>query len=173
MKCQSSKFVIISIFTFLFGIGIVQVLPNLAFKKISENQPQLIQNIEPVTENKPINLDFCEEIKKNPNYPNAKPVQGLLMVSGGILNQRVCGSFPNREFDIKTREWTKDYVMIQVTVDENGFVISACVTTNPKFGKRFEKIAKGLRVRPMVLSGIHVKVTGVLIFDSKVKYSNP
>lgn len=172
MTCQSSKFILVSILTFLVSIGIVQVWQGFTSQVNLESKPQTVQNKADFSNYQPLKIDFCEELKKNPNYLNVEPTQIHHMVSGGILNQRVCDPLPYRDIDLKSRDWTKDYVMVNVTVDENGFVISASTITKPKFGKKFEKIAKGLRVRPTVINGMHVKCIGVLIFYPNENYSD-
>ena len=171
MKCQSSKFIIISIFTFLFGIGSVRVWQNITVQNNVETQPQSIQNFDPEVKKQPIQIDFCEEIKKNQKYPNAKLNQVSHRVSFGISNQRVCSNLPLEKTDLDKQIEGRDYIGVWIEVDENGFVVNASARTKSKFANRFEKLAKGLRVRPFEYKGVYAKSFGILIFYPNENYS--
>jgi hypothetical protein len=175
-------------FTFFVGVGIVQVwqsfFRNAEFESISrklESTDKIGRNIQtlPPTVQKKVALpkkrkgkiDFCEEIKRNPNYPNAEPSNFQLDISGGILNQKVCHPIPSQEFTLSSKNWNIKSVTVQITVDENGFVISASPVSTFEFGQRAAEFAKTLRIRPLVEGGTHLKCIGVLILFPTKNYS--
>jgi hypothetical protein len=173
MRCYSSKFLLISIMTFLVGVGIAQVWQSFNHlgklnPALPETEPiqQIVENGAPFIKKRQEKIDFCKEIEKDPSYPNAAP-SNFLTVSAGILNHRACPPFPYPTIRKNPGIYGRDYLNVQVTVDENGFVINASAISNQQisreFAVRIEELVKKLRIQPLIEEGTHLKSTGVLI----------
>ena len=87
-------------------------------------------------------------------------------ISGGVLNGKTT-SMPQPEYPPAARAvQASGTVNVQVTVDEQGQVVSAtAVSGHPLLKAAAEKAARSAKFSPTRLSGIPVKVTGVLVYN--------
>lgn len=168
MQCNSSKFLIISILTFLVGIGVVQVWQSFNnSNQISETKNRIISNVETervqLIQNNPCNE--LKKIEKTSNYGQ--------IVSVGVINQRMCNPIPFRPIDKERDIEGVDYVIVTVTVDQNGFIQEANSSTNSDFAKQVIKLSKNLRMPPVVLGGKSFRSVGLLVFYPKEGIPTP
>lgn len=87
-------------------------------------------------------------------------------VSGGVLNGKAI-SLPKPQYPpIARTAHASGTVTVQVTVDENGNVISAhAISGHPLLQASAVVAARSARFSPTKLSGVAVKVTGVLTYN--------
>ena len=87
-------------------------------------------------------------------------------VSGGVLNGKAT-SLPKPAYPaIAKAAHVSGAVNVQVTVDENGNVISArAVSGHPLLRASAESAARQAKFSPTKLSGQQVKVTGVIVYN--------
>lgn len=99
-----------------------------------------------------------------PPKPTPKPVPKT--VSGGVLNGKAT-SLPKPAYPAAARAVrAAGAVTVQVTIDENGRVISANATGgHPLLRAAAEGAARGARFSPTMLSGQPVKVTGIITYN--------
>ncbi|MDT7603514.1 MAG: periplasmic protein TonB [Acidobacteriota bacterium] len=105
----------------------------------------------------------------NTNMPPPPPVPGRASgaaVSGGILDSKAT-SKPDPAYPAVAKAVkASGAVVVQVTVDEQGKVISAhAVSGHPLLRASAEAAARQARFQPMLLSGRPVKVTGMLTYN--------
>jgi TonB family protein len=91
---------------------------------------------------------------------------GVATISGGVLDSKATSkpdpAYPAAAKAVKA----SGMVIVQVTVDEKGQVISAhAVSGHPLLKPSAEAAARQARFSPMVLSGRPVKVTGMLTYN--------
>jgi protein TonB len=100
-----------------------------------------------------------------PPLPTPKPVPKA-PVSGGVLNGKAI-SLPKPAYPaIAKTARASGTVVVQVTIDENGSVISANAISGPPLLRAAAvTAARGARFSPTKLSGQPVKVTGVINFN--------
>jgi TonB family protein len=100
------------------------------------------------------------------NDGEAPPPRILKPVSGGVLNGKAV-SLPVPVYpQLALRARTTGKVEIEVTVDENGKVISAVATNGPATLRDAAiEAAKHARFSPTKLSGAPVKVVGLIIYN--------
>jgi protein TonB len=87
-------------------------------------------------------------------------------VSGGVLNGKAI-SLPKPAYpQVAKAAHASGSVTVQVTIDENGGVISAvAVGGHPMLRAAAVQAARGARFSPTKLSGVPVKVTGTIIYN--------
>lgn len=87
-------------------------------------------------------------------------------ISGGVLNGKAI-SLPKPNYPAIARQaHASGTVVVQVTIDENGNVISAhAVSGHPLLQAVAVSAARGARFSPTKLSGQPVKVTGVITYN--------
>lgn len=87
-------------------------------------------------------------------------------ISGGVLNGKAI-SLPKPAYPaIAKAAHVSGTVNVQVTVDENGNVISArAVSGHPLLRASAESAARQAKFSPTKLSGQQVKVTGVIVYN--------
>jgi protein TonB len=100
-----------------------------------------------------------------PPLPEPKPTPPRAPISGGVLNGKAI-SLPRPAYPpIARQAHASGTVVVQVTIDENGGVISAhAVSGHPLLQAVAVAAARGARFSPTKLSGQPVKVTGVITY---------
>jgi periplasmic protein TonB len=108
----------------------------------------------------PTSVNISEE---PPPPPPPKP---RAPISGGVLNGKAI-SLPKPAYPpIARQAHASGTVVVQVTIDENGNVISAsAVSGHPLLRAVAVQAARGARFSPTKLSGQPVKVTGVITYN--------
>jgi protein TonB len=101
-----------------------------------------------------------------PPPPEPKPTPPRAPISGGVLNGKAI-SLPKPAYPpIARQAHASGTVVVQVTIDENGGVISAhAVSGHPLLQAVAVAAARGARFSPTKLSGQPVKVTGVITYN--------
>lgn len=104
-------------------------------------------------------------IADEPPPPPPKPAPRA-PISGGVLNGKAI-SLPKPAYPAIARQaHASGTVVVQVTIDENGHVISAAaVSGHPLLRGVAVQAARGARFSPTKLSGQPVKVTGVITYN--------
>ncbi len=105
-------------------------------------------------------------IADDPPPPPPKPTPPRAPISGGVLNGRAI-SLPKPQYPaIAKQARASGTVVVQVTIDENGNVISAsAVSGHPLLQAVSVAAARQARFSPTKLSGQPVKVTGVITYN--------
>ena len=98
--------------------------------------------------------------------PPPPPPKPRAPISGGVLNGKAI-SLPKPAYPpIARQAHASGTVVVQVTIDENGHVISAqAVSGHPLLRAVAVSAARGARFSPTKLSGQPVKVTGVITYN--------
>jgi len=98
--------------------------------------------------------------------PPPQPTPPRAPISGGVLNGKAI-SLPKPAYPpIARQAHASGTVVVQVTIDENGGVISArAVSGHPLLQAVAVAAARGARFSPTKLSGQPVKVTGVITYN--------
>jgi protein TonB len=98
--------------------------------------------------------------------PPPAPTPPRAPISGGVLNGKAI-SLPKPQYPAIARQaHASGTVVVQVTIDENGSVISArAVSGHPLLQAVAVGAARGARFSPTKLSGQPVKVTGVITYN--------
>ena len=101
-----------------------------------------------------------------PPPPEPKPTPPRAPISGGVLNGKAI-SLPKPAYPpIARQAHASGTVVVQVTINENGQVISAhAVSGHPLLQGVAVAAARGARFSPTKLSGQPVKVTGVITYN--------
>ena len=105
-------------------------------------------------------------IEGEPPPPPPAPTPPRAPISGGVLNGKAI-SLPKPQYPAIARQaHASGTVVVQVTIDENGGVISAhAVSGHPLLQAVAVQAARGARFSPTKLSGQPVKVTGVITYN--------
>lgn len=105
-------------------------------------------------------------IEGEPPPPPPQPTPPRAPISGGVLNGKAI-SLPKPTYPpIARQAHASGTVVVQVTIDENGSVISAhAVSGHPLLQAVAVAAARGARFSPTKLSGQPVKVTGVITYN--------
>ena len=98
--------------------------------------------------------------------PPPAPTPPRAPISGGVLNGKAI-SLPKPQYPAIARQaHAAGTVVVQVTIDENGGVISAhAISGHPLLQAVAVAAARGARFSPTKLSGQPVKVTGVITYN--------
>jgi TonB family protein len=141
-----------------------------------EDQARLKELLEPAAE------DAARQAQFSPTLLNGTPVKvtGQIvynfladndkappkMISGGILNGKAI-SLPHPEYpQAAAAVRASGAVSVQVTIDENGNVISAAAASgHPLLRAAAESAAREAKFSPTLLSGNPVKVSGILTYN--------
>ena len=122
--------------------------------------------LHPPTQPTPVPIATVEELVNsgNNNARHQHPVPST--ISGGQLNEKAT-SLPQPIYPAAARAVrASGSVSVQVTVDENGNVLSAtAVSGHPLLRRAAVDAAKKAIFEPRTISGKPVKVTGVLTYD--------
>lgn len=105
-------------------------------------------------------------IGDDPPPPPPQPTPPRAPISGGVLNGKAI-SLPKPQYPaIAKQARASGTVVVQVTIDENGNVISAkAVSGHPLLQAVSVAAARQARFSPTKLSGQPVKVTGVITYN--------
>jgi len=141
-----------------------------------EDQARLKELLEPAAE------DAARQAQFSPTLLNGTPVKvtGQIvynfladndkappkMISGGVLNGKAI-SLPHPEYpQAAAAVRASGAVSVQVTIDENGNVISAAAASgHPLLRAAAESAAREAKFSPTLLSGNPVKVSGILTYN--------
>jgi periplasmic protein TonB len=106
------------------------------------------------------------KVEEPPPPPPEPPKKPSAPISGGVLNGKAI-SLPKPVYPAIARTArASGQVTVQVTIDENGNVISArAVGGHPLLQAAAVAAARGARFSPTKLSGQPVKVTGVITYN--------
>lgn len=106
------------------------------------------------------------DIGDAPPPPPPQPTPPRAPISGGVLNGKAI-NLPKPAYPpIAKSAHASGTVVVQVTIDENGNVISAnAVSGHPLLRAASVAAARGARFSPTKLSGQPVKVTGVITYN--------
>jgi protein TonB len=101
-----------------------------------------------------------------PPPPKPTPAPPKTIVSGGVLNGKAL-RLPVPVYPAPAKAaHASGAVNVQVTIDENGGVISATAVSGPVLLRAAAvQAARGARFSPTKLSGVPVKVTGTIIYN--------
>jgi protein TonB len=101
-----------------------------------------------------------------PPPPEPKPTPPRAPISGGVLNGKAV-NLPKPQYPAIARQaHAAGTVTVQVTIDENGNVISArAISGHPLLQAVAVAAARGAKFSPTKLSGQPVKVTGVITYN--------
>ena len=101
-----------------------------------------------------------------PPPPEPKPTPPRAPISGGVLNGKAV-NLPKPVYPAIARQaHASGTVTVQVTIDENGNVISAhAISGHPLLQAVAVAAARGAKFSPTKLSGQPVKVTGVITYN--------
>jgi protein TonB len=98
--------------------------------------------------------------------PKATPPPVPKTISGGVVNGKAVSQVKPAYPPAAKAVRASGAVNVQVTIDENGNVISAsAVSGHPLLKSAAESAARGWKFSPTLLSGQKVKVTGVIVFN--------
>src|SRR5687767_4068860 len=138
--------------------------------RFGENTYQLIEinRTEPARELFEIPAGY--KIEETPTYPTKGAVGGSTNIRGNALNGKAI-SLPTPEYPVLARQaQASGSVEVQVTVDEEGNVISAnAMSGHPLLRAAAVTAAQKAKFSPTKLNGELVKVTGVLTYFFSVQ----
>ena len=157
---SSIKTTVIALFL-VFGIGFVILLVFAANSKsrfattLPKPTPYKTPNITPPTTPTPYRTPTPHNLSKGKT------------ISGGVLNEKAIDlpkpAYPQLARIIKADSGA---VNVQVTVDENGNVIStSAVSGHPVFWQEAEQAARSAKFAPTLLRGKPVRVAGVIVYN--------
>ncbi len=118
------------------------------------------------TDDKPTPKTAVPEETEPPPDRNLTPKPVPKTISGGVVNSRAT-SLTKPEYPAAARAVrASGAVNVQVTIDENGNVISAsAVSGHPLLRSSAVNAARSSKFSPTMLSGQKVKVTGVIVYN--------
>jgi protein TonB len=110
--------------------------------------------------------NIMDDKDDEPPPPKPTPKPAPKTISGGVLNGRAI-SLPKPQYpQIARAAKASGTVVVQVTIDESGRVISAsAVSGHPLLKAAAVQAAYGARFSPTMLSGQPVKVTGTINYN--------
>jgi protein TonB len=114
----------------------------------------------------PAPTNIVKDVDEPPPPPPPPPKKPTAPISGGVLNGKAV-SLPKPPYPaVAKAARASGTVTVQVTIDENGNVISArAVSGHPLLQAAAVQAARGARFSPTKLSGQPVKVTGVITYN--------
>jgi len=115
---------------------------------------------------KPASVEDNDEPKIATPTPKPTPKPVPKTVSGGVVNSKATNlvkpTYPQAARAVRA----SGAVNVQVTISENGSVISAsAVSGHPLLRQAAESAARSSKFSPTLLSGQPVKVTGVIVYN--------
>lgn len=161
------------------GVNASQIFPdnssNIANKSSLTNQPttKSTPSPTPTTKNTPDSKPSVEpeNTPPTPKTPEPKPTpaprpEAQKTISAGVLNGKATNlvrpPYPPAAKAVRA----SGTVNVQVTVDEDGNVISAsAVSGHPLLRQSAESAARSSKFQPTTLSGQRVKVTGIIVYN--------
>lgn len=101
-----------------------------------------------------------------PPTPKPTPAKPRAPISGGVLNGKAISKPPPPYPAVAKAARASGTVVVQITVDENGGVISAsAISGHPLLRQAAVQAARSARFSPTLLSGQPVKVTGTITYN--------
>ena len=119
-----------------------------------DNQPTVVENTKP-------NIPKPPPIKKAEEKPKVSTI-----TTGGVLNGKAT-SLPKPPYPLAAKAvGASGAVNVQITIDEQGNVISAkAVSGHPLLRQAAENAARNARFSPTYLSKVAVKVNGLIVYN--------
>lgn len=170
-----------------FGeVGNINGLENTANSSPTINQTQISDNNPPNQKTSPaggkekkqsptpVSIEIPEEptrtpvviITPTPNWKPPTPKPMPTTVSGGVVNGKAIKLVTPPYPEIARRFGAFGSVHVEVLIDENGNVISAKATSGHNLLKSpAENAARASKFSPTYLSGVRVKVSGMIIYN--------
>ena len=106
------------------------------------------------------------EVADAPPPPPPKPTPPKAPISGGVLNGKAVRLVQPPYPAIARSAHASGQVKVQITIDENGNVVSASpISGHPLLQGAAVAAARASKFTPTKLSGMPVKVTGVIIYN--------
>src|ERR1051326_8340843 len=106
------------------------------------------------------------DVADAPPPPPPKPTPPKAPISGGVLNGKAVRLVQPPYPAIARSAHASGQVRVQITIDENGNVVSAAaVSGHPLLQGAAVAAARQSKFTPTKLSGMPVKVTGVIIYN--------
>jgi protein TonB len=106
------------------------------------------------------------DVAEAPPPPPPKPTPPKAPISGGVLNGKAVRLVQPPYPAIARSAHASGQVRVQITIDENGNVVSAAaVSGHPLLQGAATAAARQSKFTPTKLSGMPVKVTGVIIYN--------
>lgn len=131
-------------------------------KQIFESRSCLLSKLNRNEENKQMRERFYPIRQTEDNGKNSSPKQ----INGGVINGKAV-SLPKPAYPAEAREKrASGAVSVQVLIDENGNVISACAVSGAKeLHRASEWSALNAKFSPTTLQGNPVKVSGIITYN--------
>jgi TonB family protein len=127
----------------------------------------------PETESTPKAKNGLPTEVSQPSPPSSAPVSeppNRLVVSGGVLSGKAISKPPPEYPEIAKKARAQGAVVVQITVDEEGRVISAsAISGNPLLQQAAVAAVRNWRFPPTMVSGQPVKVTGTVTVNFTLK----
>lgn len=155
-----------------YTIGAVDSIPSQTVSTVGTNTGEgntrsLSETIEPTKMSKNVE-DEKPPVIKQPVKPPVEKVKTV--VSGGVVNSKALNLVKPVYSSAMRAVRAAGEVKVQVTIDEDGRVISAnAVSGNPLLRSSAENAAKSSKFTPTFLSDQKVKVTGIIIYNFAVQ----
>ena len=139
-------------------------LASAELKDPPVRKPESLETPPPVESSSP--LESVSQLESVPPPPPPPPPSSHPPISGGVLNAKAI-SLPKPAYPpIAKAAKASGTVVVQVTVDENGNVISAhAVSGHPLLQAAAVAAARAAKFSPTKLSGQPVKVNGVINYN--------
>lgn len=113
-----------------------------------------------------VRVENTEEPPPPPPKPTPEPPKRTAPISGGVLNGKAVSRVNPQYPAIAKQARVSGSVTVQITVDENGRVVSAqAVSGHPLLQSAAVSAVRQWRFTPTLLSGQPVKVTGQVIVN--------
>lgn len=110
--------------------------------------------------------DAPPPVKKEEPKPSPPKPEPPKTVSGGVVNGRAVNLVKPPYPPAARAVRASGAVNVQVTIDENGNVVSAsAVSGHPLLKQAAESAARASKFSPTLLSGQKVKVTGIIVYN--------
>lgn len=142
--------------------------PTVAAERPPTARPQIVSDAPPAEAAiaKQAANDNADTKPEDPNRPMNAGDPGRAPISGGVLNGKAI-SLPAPEYPaIAKQAKASGAVLVQVTIDENGSVISAhAASGHPLLQAPAVAAARQAKFSPTLLMGEPVKVTGVIVYN--------
>jgi protein TonB len=115
---------------------------------------------------KPVVVSTDDEPPPPPPTPKPTPAKPRAPISGGVLNGKAISKPAPPYPAVAKAARAAGTVVVQITVDENGGVISAsAISGHPLLRQAAVQAARSARFSPTLLSGQPVKVTGTITYN--------
>lgn len=135
-------------------------------RSISNSTEKTTSKTTPATEDTSVTKQDSQPPPKKPDSSSTGSPPVPKVVSGGVVNGKAVNLVKPPYPPAARAVRASGAVNVQVTIDEEGNVISAsAVSGHPLLKSAAEQAARASKFSPMVLSGQKVKVTGVIVYN--------